>query len=155
MLAKQVNFGGVALAINPMVISDAQLVAGKNTGALSRSHSLTEPFFHDRRTDLEGVLVRRVAVLENRLDALLTEDQTGTAAQQLYQRHIKHRDHLLVFLQVPPTNNACESALRPSVIHRRVTNGFRSERGRTRLCRSRYRTRNRQTPRTKLIRHPR
>jgi transposase len=39
---------------------------------------------------------------------------------------------LLVFLQepeVPPTNNACESALRPSVIHRRATNGFRSERG--------------------------
>jgi transposase len=28
---------------------------------------------------------------------------------------------------VPPDHNACERALRPSVIHRKVTNGFRSE----------------------------
>ena len=28
---------------------------------------------------------------------------------------------------MPPDNNACERALRPSVIHRKVTNGFRSE----------------------------
>jgi transposase len=37
---------------------------------------------------------------------------------------------LLTFLhnlEVPPTNNACEQALRPAVIHRKVTNGFRSE----------------------------
>jgi transposase len=39
---------------------------------------------------------------------------------------------LFVFLHcpgVPPDNNACERALRPSVIHRKVTNGFRSEWG--------------------------
>ena len=92
---------------------------------------LRNRFFTTDKLTLQGYL-RRVAELENRLDALLTEDQTGTAAQQLYQRYVKPRDHLLVFLQepeVPPTNNACESALRPSVIHRRVTNGFRSERG--------------------------
>jgi len=78
---------------------------------------------------LTGYL-RRVREIENRLDKLLAEDQTGTAAQRLYERYVKHRDHLLVFLSypgVPPTNNACESALRPSVIHRKVTNGFRSE----------------------------
>ena len=92
---------------------------------------LRNRFFTTDQLTLNGYL-RRVAELENRLDALLTEDQTGTAAQQLYQRYVKHRDHLLVFLQepeVPPTNNACESALRPSVIHSKVTNGFRSERG--------------------------
>ena len=92
---------------------------------------LRNRFFTTDELTLKGYL-RRVAELENRLDTLLTEDQTGTAAQQLYQRYVKHRDHLLVFLQepeVPPTNNACESALRPSVIHRKVTNGFRSERG--------------------------
>ena len=39
------------------------------------------------------------------------------------------RDKLLVFLtrrDVEPTNNVSERALRPSVIFRRVTNGFRS-----------------------------
>jgi len=80
---------------------------------------------------LTGYL-RRVTELDNRLDDLLAEDQTGTAAQNLYQRYLKHRDHLLVFLSypgVPPDNNACERALRPSVIHRKVTNGFRSEWG--------------------------
>ncbi len=92
---------------------------------------LRNRFFTTDQLTLKGYL-RRVAELENRLDALLTEDQTETAAQQLYRRYVKHRDHLLVFLpepEVPPTNNACESALRPSVIHRKVTNGFRSERG--------------------------
>jgi len=75
---------------------------------------------------------RRVTEIENRLDALLEKDQTCTAAEKLFNRYVKHRDRLLVFLRhpgVPPTNNACESALRPSVIHRKVTNGFRSEWG--------------------------
>ena len=42
------------------------------------------------------------------------------------------RDKLLVFLtrrDVEPTNNASERALRPSVIYRKVTNGFRSDWG--------------------------
>ena len=89
---------------------------------------LRNRFFTTDELTLKGYL-RRVAELENRLDALLTEDQTGTVAQKLYKRYVKQRAHLLVFLQepdVPPTNNACESALRPAVIHRKVTNGFRS-----------------------------
>ena len=41
------------------------------------------------------------------------------------------RDQLLTFMDAPrglvePTNNACERALRPAVIARKVTNGFRS-----------------------------
>jgi transposase len=73
---------------------------------------------------------RRVTELENRLAELLSEDQSGTIARKLHARYVKHQDHLLSFLhqpEVPPTNNACERALRPSVIHRKVTNGFRSE----------------------------
>jgi len=73
---------------------------------------------------------RRVTELKNRLAELLAEDQSGTIARKLYARYVKHQDHLLYFLnhpEVPPTNNACEQALRPSVIHRKVTNGFRSE----------------------------
>ena len=41
-----------------------------------------------------------------------------------------HRRGLLTCLQnpaVPPTNNASERSLRPRVVHRKVTGGFRSE----------------------------
>jgi transposase len=44
----------------------------------------------------------------------------------------KCRGDLFVFLtrhDVPATNNDCERALRPSVIFRKVTGGFRSEWG--------------------------
>jgi len=53
-------------------------------------------------------------------------------ARRLQHRYRRHRAHLFVFLHcpdVPPDNNTCERALRPSVIHRKVTNGFRSEWG--------------------------
>jgi transposase len=47
----------------------------------------------------------------------------------LQNRFRLHREKLLTFLDypdVPPTNNASEQAIRTSVIHRKVTNGFRS-----------------------------
>jgi len=47
-------------------------------------------------------------------------------------RALDCRDKLFVFLKrrdVEPTNNESERALRPSVIFRKVTNGFRSEWG--------------------------
>jgi len=75
---------------------------------------------------------RRVSALERRLDGLLQRRVRGTQARRLWKRYRLHREHLFVFLHcpgVPPDNNACERALRPSVIHRKVTNGFRSEWG--------------------------
>src|SRR5262245_36310939 len=72
---------------------------------------------------------RRVTEVERRLDRLLKRPVHGTEARRLWERYRLHREHLLVFLHfpgVPPDNNACERALRPSVIHRKVTNGFRS-----------------------------
>jgi transposase len=75
---------------------------------------------------------RRVTELENRLDRLLEVEVDGTRASGLRNRFALHRDKLLIFLyypDVPPTNNASEQALRPSVVHRKVTNGFRSEWG--------------------------
>lgn len=80
---------------------------------------------------LRGFL-RRVTQLENRLDRLLEEKLTNEAARKLRNRFSTHRDKLLTFLYypgVPPTNNESEQALRGSVIHRKVTNGFRSEWG--------------------------
>jgi transposase len=75
---------------------------------------------------------RRVTELENRLDRLLEAAVQGARARGLLERFVLHREKLLIFLydpDVPPTNNASEQALRPSVIHRKVTNGFRSQWG--------------------------
>jgi transposase len=74
----------------------------------------------------------QVTHLENRLDELLHRRVTGRLAVNLLDRYRTHREHLFVFLHrpdVPPDNNACERALRPSVIHRKVLGSFRSEWG--------------------------
>lgn len=74
----------------------------------------------------------RVQVLERRLERLLQSCPEPQAAHALYKRYVKHRKRLFVFLydpRVPFHNNACERALRPAVIHRKVIGGFRSEWG--------------------------
>ena len=73
--------------------------------------------------------VRRAMQMEAQLDDLLARRVRYGAAQHLRERFLRHREKLLAFLHypgVPPTNNASEQALRGSVIHRKVTNGFRS-----------------------------
>jgi transposase len=74
---------------------------------------------------------RQVTLLERRLDRLLQRSFTGPGTN-LLDRYRTHRAHLFVFLHrtdVPADNNACERALRPSVIHRKVMGSFRSEWG--------------------------
>jgi len=74
---------------------------------------------------------RQVTILEKRLDRLLARHVSGGGAN-LLERYRTHRAHLLLFLHradVPSDNNACERALRPSVIHRKVVGSFRSEWG--------------------------
>lgn len=76
--------------------------------------------------------MRRVTQTENELDRLLAEPLKNEAARKLQNRFLTHHDKLLTFLSypaVPPTNNESEQALRGSVVHRKVTNGFRSEWG--------------------------
>jgi transposase len=73
-----------------------------------------------------------VRKIEAECDALLATPVEGADASRLWVRFREHREHLFVFLYdpaVPPTNNASEQALRPSVVHRKVTGGFRSEWG--------------------------
>jgi transposase len=73
-----------------------------------------------------------VAAIERRCDALLASPVAGAEASRLWVRFREHRAHLFVFLYdpaVPPTNNASERALRNSVVHRKVTGGFRSDWG--------------------------
>lgn len=65
-------------------------------------------------------------------NCLLRRTVTQPEIYKLQKRYQKHRQHLFVFLyrtDVPPTNNISERALRPSVVHRKVTGGFRSQWG--------------------------
>jgi transposase len=74
----------------------------------------------------------QVARLERLCNWLLLRSLSPPAAQKLQRRYQKYRTHLFVFLyrtDVEPTNNVSERALRPSVIHRKVTGGFRSDWG--------------------------
>jgi transposase len=74
---------------------------------------------------------RQVLILQKELERLLQRRFSGLGTN-LLERYRKYRDSLFVFLQhsdVPADNNACERALRPSVIHRKVMGSFRSEWG--------------------------
>jgi hypothetical protein len=67
--------------------------------------------------------------IEQACDRLLAQTLHTPRAEKLQARYRKHREHLFVFLHqanVPPDNNASERALRNSVVHRKVTGGFRS-----------------------------
>ncbi len=72
---------------------------------------------------------RQVAQIERRCDRLLLQDLAPPEAQILKRRYLKYRSCIFVFLHrndVEPTNNVAERVLRHSVVHRKVTNGFRS-----------------------------
>jgi transposase len=87
-----------------------------------------------RRRDrlLDTTLTQYRADLDRRLDRVLARPRRAEAAEKLRRRIARDREHLFVFItdrDVPATNNVSERALRPSVIFRKVTNGFRSEWG--------------------------
>ena len=73
-----------------------------------------------------------VRKIEADCEALLAFPVEGAEASRLWVRFREHRAHRFGFLYdpaVPPTNNASEQALRHSVVHRKVTGGFRSDWG--------------------------
>jgi transposase len=62
----------------------------------------------------------------------MTAAPLGEPGRKLRKRIAANRAHLFVFVtdrNVPYTNNVSERHLRPSVIFRKVTNGFRCEWG--------------------------
>jgi transposase len=83
-----------------------------------------------RRDELADKTLKSYARdLERRLDNMLQLEPKTAAGWKLLGGIIKCRANLFVFVarrDVPPTNNVSERALRPSVIFRKVTNGFRS-----------------------------
>jgi len=69
------------------------------------------------------------ARLQTRIDVLLTIVPATKAGGKLQRILKRFRQSLFVFITnraVPPTNNGSEQALRPCVVFRKVTNGFRS-----------------------------
>ena len=94
--------------------------------AIHRAHQ------RDRGALWGAAYTAAVRKIEAACDALLVTPVAGAEASRLWVRFREHREHLFVFLYdpaVPPTNNASEQALRNSVVHRKVTGGFRSDWG--------------------------
>ena len=86
-----------------------------------------------RDTLKDTTLAQYQADLDRRLSRLLSGSApTNKPGRRLFRAMRRDRDDLFRFVirrDVPYTNNACERALRPSVIFRKVTNGFRAEWG--------------------------
>ncbi|MGE5770084.1 MAG: IS66 family transposase, partial [Betaproteobacteria bacterium] len=86
-----------------------------------------------RRDALRATTLRHYhARAERRLDALVTLPAAHPAGRELQTAVKAWRSKFFVFLDdpdVPATNNACEREIRPSVVFRKVTGGFRSSWG--------------------------
>jgi transposase len=89
---------------------------------------------HERDQVTTQTFAHRRTLIENATDRLVFDRYLvpKTEAARLQKRYRTHRDSLYVFLyrdDVEPTNNSSERDLRPSVIHRKVIGGFRSDWG--------------------------
>ena len=83
-----------------------------------------------RSTLKDTTLAQYHADLHRRLDRIMAAIPLGEPGRKLRKRIAANRAHLFVFVtnrDVPYTNNVSERHLRPSVIFRKVTNGFRCE----------------------------
>jgi transposase len=86
-----------------------------------------------RRETLKDITLQQyLCDINRRLDRIIAEVPIGEPGRKLRKRMLANRAHLFVFMTnraVPYTNNVSERHLRPSVIFRKVTNGFRCEWG--------------------------
>jgi transposase len=86
-----------------------------------------------RRETLKDTTLKQYhADFDRRLDRIMAAVPIGEPGRKLRKRMAANRAHLFVFMtnrDVPYTNNVSERHLRPSVIFRKVTNGFRCEWG--------------------------
>src|SRR5215213_1993960 len=103
-------------------------------GALRHVFGRAVRLHHERAQVGPATFARRRALIEHATDRLVFGPPLAPAtnARRLQQRYRAHRDSLYVFLHrddVEPTNNAAERDLRNSVIHRKVTGGYRSRWG--------------------------
>ena len=85
-----------------------------------------------RETLKDTTLAQYRADLDRRLTRTMALAPVGEPGSRLRERIAANRAHPFAFVtrrDVPPTNNVSERALRPSVVFRKVTNGFRSDWG--------------------------
>jgi transposase len=85
-----------------------------------------------RETLKDATLKQYLYDLDRRLDRIMAAIPLGEPGRKLHKRMLANRAHLFLFMTnraVPYTNNVSERHLRPSVIFRKVTNGFRCEWG--------------------------
>jgi transposase len=77
-----------------------------------------------------STLAARRRTLDQHLAGILTTASSCDLTRALQAKISRARDQLLTFLNHPGrvevTNNACERALRPAVVQRKVTNGYRA-----------------------------
>jgi transposase len=77
-----------------------------------------------------STLAAKRRALERRLAEILVAPTTCDLARDLQRKFRRARDQLLTFVAFPGmvevTNNACERDLRPAVVQRKVTNGYRA-----------------------------
>jgi transposase len=77
-----------------------------------------------------STLAAKRRALERRLADILEAPTRSDLARDLQRKFRRARDQLLTFVAFPGavevTNNACERALRPAVVQRKVTNGYRA-----------------------------
>ena len=118
------------------LLRDAQYaIDAGDTGFAPGFHKLLQRAvaIGQRRPELKDTtLTQYRADLDRKLDRLLAVSPTTQAGRQLARGIRRCRGDLFVFItrrDVPATNNECERALRPSVIFRKVTGGFRSQWG--------------------------
>jgi transposase len=85
-----------------------------------------------RETLKDTTLAQYLGDLDRRLNRIMAAVPIGEPGRKLRKRIAANRAHLFVFVTnraVPYTNNMSERHLRPSVIFRKITNGFRCEWG--------------------------
>lgn len=118
------------------LLRDAQFAADCGDQAFSAPlrRLLLRAIAIGRRRDRlkDSTLAQYRADLDRRLDRIMAATPVGQDGERLRRRIARDRANLFVFVtdrDVPATNNVSERALRPSVIFRKVTNGFRAEWG--------------------------
>ena len=84
----------------------------------------------DITVSAQSTITARRRKLEREIDAILDTKTTCDLAMKVKGRISRTGAQLLLFCdfpgQVEATNNGCERALRPAVIQRKVTNGYRA-----------------------------
>ncbi len=84
----------------------------------------------DAGTLAASTIAAKRCALERSIDEILAASTSCAFAREVQNKFRRARNQLLTFLRWPgmveAKNNACERALRPSVIQRKVTNGYRA-----------------------------